>query len=1232
MKKLLAPLAVIALLAIAIILPVSSTANSETPPANAAAQQRRPDNVVQRRAQEPAVRTNATIETFDKLITKAQSEGEVKVIIRLKLDSFQPEGALAGPSAVASQREEISRAQATVIQRLASFNAKEIRTFKFIPFAAMTVDRATLEQLKLSDDVVGVEEDIPVPPLLGQSVPLIGAPAAWQAGHSGSGQAVAILDTGVDKFHSFLAGKVVSEACFSTNGFGGTSVCPGGVSSSTSTGSGVNCASSINGCSHGTHVAGIAAGKGSTFNGVAKDANIIAIQVFSRFDSTTDCKGPAPCVLSFISNQISGLERVFALRNTFNIASANMSLGGGRFTSNCDTASQKAAIDNLRSVGIATVIASGNEGMKDALASPACISSAISVGATGDGSGSVFLDSVAGFSNSASFLSLLAPGNLILSSTPSATFSNFQGTSMAAPHVAGAWAVLKSKKPTATVTEVLNALRDTGLSVTDVNGITKPRIKVDAAVNAIGGGTGCATTPIAFGQTISGALTTTDCRFPVGSQWFSDAYSFNGTAGQQIAIAMSSSTFDTWIDLVGPSGSIIVSDNNGGGGTNSRIPANTGFFTLPSSGTYVIQATSFSTNVTGSYIVTLSRPPTGVLNDHFVNAQTISGSFGTVSGNNVGATREPGEPAHGATGGASVWYRWVAPASGLVRFTTIGSNYDTLLGIYTGSSVSGLSLIGANDDAGFSTLTSQVEFNAVAGVTYRIAVDGFFGSTGNIVLNWGGLPPPPANNNFLNAQTLSGSSGTVTGSNLNATKEFGEPNHAGNVGGLSVWYRWQAPSSGLATITTAGSNFDTLLGVYTGSAVSGLVTIASNDDQNFPITLSSRVQFNAVAGTIYRIAVDGYAGARGNITLNFSLATSTPTVQFSSSAFTVSETTLNATITVTRSGSTSGTSIVNFATSDIAGLQSCSLANGRASERCDYVTSIGTVRFNPGETSKTISVPIINDVLVEGSETFTVRLTSPSGASLGTSTATVTIGDNDLFISFTNPIDGVEFFIRQQYLDILNRQPDSGGLQNWINTLGPCPNGGFGEPPTSTCDRLHVASGFFQSDEFLNRGYWAFRFYMASLNQRPTYAQFIPDMAQVGGPKSPAEEQASKVAFADAFVQRSAFTARYGTLTGQPLANAILQTAGLPTTTFTVTSGMTRGQILRGIIETSAVSNKFLVDGTVSIQYFGFLRRDPDATGYQNNVNTLRASPSNLRHMIFIFIYSPEYRSRFGPP
>ncbi|HXT62416.1 MAG TPA: Calx-beta domain-containing protein, partial [Pyrinomonadaceae bacterium] len=357
----------------------------------------------------------------------------------------------------------------------------------------------------------------------------------------------------------------------------------------------------------------------------------------------------------------------------------------------------------------------------------------------------------------------------------------------------------------------------------------------------------------------------------------------------------------------------------------------------------------------------------------------------------------------------------------------------------------------------------------------------------------------------------------------------------------------------------------------------------------------------------------------------------TPRIQLSASTYSVNEGAGSAIISLSRTGDPSLAVSVKFATNDTSGLTSCGTVTGAASERCDYVTSIGTVSFASGETDKSITIPLVDDALVEGNENFTLTLTSITGGQLGTpSSATVTIVDNDSSPSTSNPIDGVDFFVRQQYLDILGRQPDQSGFQNWVNTLSGCPNGGFGEPPTSNCDRLHVAAGFFQSDEFLNRGYWAFRFYMVSFNQRPTYAQFIPDMSQVGGPKSPAEEESSKVAFADAFVQRPAFLGAYGNLNGQALANALLQTAGLPAGSYNA-GAQTNGAILRGIAESSGALNRFLTEGTVSILYFGFQRRDPDAIGYQNNVNTLNADPNNLRHMIFIFIYSAEYRGRFGP-
>ncbi|QPJ62596.1 MAG: S8 family serine peptidase [Candidatus Nitronauta litoralis] len=438
------------------------------------------------------------------LMSKAQTEGTVRIIARL--NTSMPNSPMSPGSDGRAYRSAISNTQQDVLNSLSGLtgaNSKQplpgivrpvkgVKKFRYHPLLALEADSATLLQLSADPRILEIIEDVPEPPNLSQSIPLIGADTAWTMGpgYTGNGWAVAILDTGVDKTHNFLSGKVVSEACYSTTS-GSTihSVCPGGVQASTAVGSGVECSAnnpslSVATCDHGTHVAGIAAGDGASFSGVAREADIIAIQVFSRFDSASTCSPrPAPCVLSYSSDQIMGLERVLALSGTFNIASANMSLGGGSYSSNCDAvqSARKAAIDNLRAVGIATAISSGNSGFTNAMGAPACISTAVSVGSTTKS------DNVSSFSNSASFLSLLAPGSSIRSSIPPSNgFAFFSGTSMAAPHVAGTWAIMRQANPTATVTEILTALQTTGQPILDTrNGLTHPRIQVDAAVTQI---------------------------------------------------------------------------------------------------------------------------------------------------------------------------------------------------------------------------------------------------------------------------------------------------------------------------------------------------------------------------------------------------------------------------------------------------------------------------------------------------------------------------------------------------------------------------------------------------------------------------------------------------------------------------------------------------------------------------------------------------------------------------
>ncbi len=259
-------------------------------------------------------------------------------------------------------------------------------------------------------------------------------------------------------------------------------------------------------------------------------------------------------------------------------------------------------------------------------------------------------------------------------------------------------------------------------------------------------------------------------------------------------------------------------------------------------------------------------------NDAFTDAQVLSGPSGTVAGSTLDATVEPNEPDHGGGGpssGGSVWYQWTAPATGPIAFDTCESDFDSLLGIYTGTSVDALTVVVQDDDGCGVALGGIATFDATAGTTYAIAVDGFFGAQGAFTLVWGPPPPPPppptppANDRFADAEVISGLSGEVTGTNVGAAKEPGEPDHAGvpGGGGASVWYAWVAPAGGEAVFDTCTADFDTLLGVYTGTSLDDLALVAGNDDDcasgDFP-TLQSAVTFAATAGTTYWIAVDGF--------------------------------------------------------------------------------------------------------------------------------------------------------------------------------------------------------------------------------------------------------------------------------------------------------------------------------------------------------------------------------------
>jgi hypothetical protein len=245
----------------------------------------------------------------------------------------------------------------------------------------------------------------------------------------------------------------------------------------------------------------------------------------------------------------------------------------------------------------------------------------------------------------------------------------------------------------------------------------------------------------------------------------------------------------------------------------------------------------------------LGAPPS---NDDFAAAAALGGDTGSWTGTNAEATKEADEPAHaGNAGGASVWFTWTAPRTGVLVLDTCEADFDTLLAIYTGDQLNALTSVDANDNA--CNEQSGLDVDVVAGTQYRIAVDGAGGATGAFVLWWG---IEPANDDFAAAAAISGPEGSVQGNTHAASHEAGEPLHAAAPGTGSVWYRWTAPATGRARIDSCLPGNDTLLAVYTGSAVNALTTIAEDDDGCGG--LGSLVYFDATGGTVYSIAVDGF--------------------------------------------------------------------------------------------------------------------------------------------------------------------------------------------------------------------------------------------------------------------------------------------------------------------------------------------------------------------------------------
>jgi len=722
-------------------------------------------------------------------------------------------------------------------------------------------------------------------------------------------------------------------------------------------------------------------------------------------------------------------------------------------------------------------------------------------------------------------------------------------------------------------------------------------------VNQSSGG-GCPATSIAVGQTINGSLAAGDCIF-TGTSRNVDVYSFTGSSGQQVAIVMSSANFDTYLYLLDSANQLITQDDDGGGSTNSRIPATSGFLTLPASGTYTIYAASYSsdgvTGQTGSYSISLAGP------------------------SSCSYTLSPTSESYGASGG--------------------NGSFNVTAG-------AGCSWT-ANSNSGWLTTNSSGSGNGT--VTYIVASNTGSSRTGTITIG---------NQTFTVTQNGGGggcpATGLSVGQTMTATLTTSDCIFTGTTRYVDV-YNFSGVSGQQIAVNMNSSTFDTYL--YLLDANDQLIMQdddgGGNTNSRIPTTSGFYTLPNSGSFTIYATSysANGLSGSTGGYSISL-VTPSQGTMQFSLANYNVNEGSNSVLVTLTRSGDTSSAASVDYVTTD-----------NTASQSRDYTLGAGRVSFAVGETSKSFTILVSDDLLVETSEMITISLTNASGGSVlgNPGAATITVIDNDSSSPTTNPLDNADarFFVRQHYSDFLSRNPDSSGYDYWSGQISQCGS-------DAACRRIKytdVSNAFFFEQEFQQTGSYVYRLYRAAFGNNqpfpnpnpdpahpgeerkfPSYTPFMRDRAQVRGGSQLAQLQLD---LANAFVARGEFTTKYPTnLTAAGFVDAVLavmQTdigvnmTSQRTALINLFNSSGRGAVMYRLADDNAVTNpinnRAFIDGEynrafVFTQYAGYLRRNADMAGllfWLGQVNSAPLRDVGKQHaMVCAFITSAEYQQRFS--
>jgi subtilisin family serine protease len=1045
---------------------------------------------------------------------------------------------------------------------------------------------------------------------------LIGAPQAWDTTTGNRNIVVGVVDEGIDLTHADLQANIwTNPAPGSLSGFAskGMQLSSSAYSVGESGGSVVVTVNRDPGDLHGydfiensgiipaelhaTHVAGIIGAVGNNGQGVAGVNWQVSLMSLRFIDQLTNNGSEADVISAYnYAKQMRDLWVQTGGTAGANVRVLNNSYGGGGFSQ-----ASMDAIGALNQSNILFVAAAGNGNASNDITpffpSNYKLPNVISVAATDSN------DALAGFSNFGLKSVLMgAPGVGILSTAPGNNYTFLSGTSMATPHVSGAAALLLARNQGLTPTQLRALLAFNGDDVIALQGksITGKRLNIDKSLQALA----------ESDNTPPGTVTS----FQIASQ--------NGRSSNL-----------SWV----------CSGDDGATGRAS------------------LYEISFIDQSTGAVFVLTSVIP--------------SGPSGTAQSLTV-----------------SIPYRHTAGTIRLREFdnvgnegvpTTLSVNVDPLFadpyipGTAPNAALSsGGTAVGFNCDDCYRTRTLPFTFSYF-GINYTSIK---ISSNGNIYFE---PPSPPTRSNGDADDVPSSVSGLsafkmIAGMwddlDLRTSRRADADVYVVQPDSTRVIFRWQGVQFGDGTnggpinfeielnsngviktrYGSGNTNLFPVVGISGGEP--DVYAIDSLTSEQSPLNLTNAPTGVFTPKSLGPIAPSDFAANDVS-----KVPAPTAAIPSSSEAF------------IPIAPAAAGDASVALATSDAAGTQNCSVINGKASARCDYMTVLRTISFAVGETTKTVTIPIIDDSYAEGNETFTVNLSNASGAILGTrTTATVTIVDNDN-ANGTSPLSTTSFFVRQQYLDFLNREPDTSGFNFWINNIDSCGS----DTGCREVRRIDTSAAFFLSIEFKETGYLVERIYKASYGDGTGASgtggphnltipivrlnEFLPDTQRIGQGvivnqgNWQAQLEANKQAFMAEFVQRSRFlTAFPSTMTPAEFVNKLNDNAkdgsgNLPLSpterdqlVSDLTAGRkTRAEVLRAVAEDQDLANAEINRAFVLMEYFGYLRRNPndapeatlDYAGYEFWLNKLNQFGGNYinAEMVKAFLSSIEYGQRFSP-